>query len=86
MALDRKLAALPDPTRSQLLELLSSEPARNAPDQAALLDMLSSRAQEAQDVAIADEEWDAWDDALLVLEGIKQEDETFKDPEVLRYI
>ncbi|MCK5351504.1 MMPL family transporter, partial [bacterium] len=31
-------------------------------------------------------EWDAWDEALLALEGIKQEDETFKDPEVLRYI
>lgn len=85
-SLDRKLAALPEPARSRLLELLSSEPARNAPDRAALLYILSSRAQEAQDATVTDEEWDAWDDALLALERIEQEDEIFKDPEVLRYI
>ena len=84
--LDQRLATLPEPARSRLLEFLSSEPARNAPDRAALLDILSSQAQEAQDAAMADEEWDAWDEALLALEGIMQEDETFKNPEVLRYI
>ena len=84
--LDRKLAALAEPVRSRLRELLSSESAQNAPDMAALLDILNSRAREAQDAAIADEEWDAWDEALLALERIEQEDEIFKDPEVLRYI
>ena len=80
------LSLLPEPAGSRLLELLSSEPARNAPDRAALLDILSSRAQEGQDAAVTDEEWDAWDEALLALERIKQENEIFKDPEVLRYI
>jgi predicted RND superfamily exporter protein len=84
--LEQKLATLTEPARSRLLELLFSEAARNAPDQAVLLDFLSSRAQEAQDAAIADEEWDAWDEALLTLEGIAQEGEIFKNPEVLRYI
>jgi predicted RND superfamily exporter protein len=85
-AMAEGLSLLPEPARSRLLELLSSEPARNAPDRAALLDILNSGAQEAQDGAVSDEEWDAWDEALLALEGIEQEDEIFKNPEVLRYI
>jgi predicted RND superfamily exporter protein len=80
------LSLLPEPAGSQLVKFLFSDDARNAPDRAALLNILSSRVQEAQDEAVADEEWDAWDEALLALEGIEQEDEIFKDPEVLRYI
>jgi predicted RND superfamily exporter protein len=85
-ALSERLVLLPEPAGSRLAEFLSSEPARNAPDRAALLDILSSGAQEAQDAAVTDEEWDAWDDALLALESISQESEVFKDPAVLRYI
>jgi len=85
-SLEQKLAALPEPVRSQLLQLLSSEIARDAPDKTALLDILTTRAQKAQDETLVDEEWDAWDEALLALEKIAQEDEVFKNPEVLRYI
>jgi predicted RND superfamily exporter protein len=85
-ALDLKLTALPEPARTRLHELLSSDATQNAPDRESLLDILRVRAQEAQDAAIADEDWDAWDEALLALERIEQESEIFKDPEVLRYI
>ncbi len=84
--LTRRLSFLPEPVGSRMHALLASDKAKNAPNRKALLEILISQAQEEQDAAITDADWDTWDEAVLALEGIIQESETFKNPEVLRYI
>jgi predicted RND superfamily exporter protein len=85
-ALADRLVLLPEPAGSRMVEFLASDSARDARNRGTLLGILILRAQEELDAAVSDEEWDAWDETLLTLERIEQEDEIFKDPEVLRYI
>jgi predicted RND superfamily exporter protein len=84
--LGKKIALLPEPAGSKLAEYLDTEFARAALDSESLLGILTDRALDEQADAATDEEWDAWDEALLALEEIMQEREVFKNPVVLRYI
>ncbi len=85
-ALAERLSFLSEPASSRLQEFLDSDQVRNAADRETLIDITISLAQEEQDAASTDDDWDAWDEVLLTLEGIAQEGEIFKNPDVLRYI
>ena len=59
--------------------------AGTAADKNELISLLVEKVENGLDNA-PDEEWEAWDEALTFAEGLANEGETFKNPEVLRYI
>jgi len=77
---------MPEPVRTILAAALDDYVAGGIQGKSELLDSLSTTALDAQDLAVEDEIWDMWDDALLELERIAQEDEIFKRPDLLNYI
>ncbi|TNE37925.1 MAG: RND transporter [Alphaproteobacteria bacterium] len=52
---------------------------------AAILSTITSSSEERLDVA-GDDEWMAWDDALIFLGGFEGRDAIFKDPKVLNFV
>ena len=84
--LKSRLREFPEPIGSGLLEVLEEGLTDGLQGKQALIEHLREAALNAQDAAVEDDLWDAWDDALLALEGIIQEDQVFKRPDVLRYI
>lgn len=51
-----------------------------------LINSVKDAALNKQDAAVSDEEWDAWDDAVLMLDNELLASEVFKRPDVLDYI
>lgn len=82
--LSRQFDSLPPEIRDRLLEKLESLKEEN--DQASLIERIKDYALSQQEKSETDETWDAWDQALLMLETVSQEKEVFKRPEVLRHI
>ncbi|WP_321393511.1 efflux RND transporter permease subunit [Emcibacter sp.] len=57
----------------------------DAGDKPTLIFALSEKIETEMD-NVPDEEWDAWDDALTFVEGLRNEGEVFKNPDVLNYM
>ncbi|PQA89523.1 efflux RND transporter permease subunit [Hyphococcus luteus] len=82
---EKRLTALGTPQAEALAA--SARAARGtaeSPD--AFLSALREKAETELDAAEADEDWYAWDDAVLALDAASQSQEIFKQPETLRYI
>jgi len=54
--------------------------------QSGLVEKIRDYALVQQEKSESDEAWEAWDQALIALDEVAQEEEVFKSPEVLRYI
>lgn len=82
---EKRLAALATPQSQDLLaQARSLRSAAGSAD--AYLAALQDKAETAQDGVESDDDWYAWDDALLALSSAVQARETFKQPDMLRYI
>ena len=81
----RRLGELGTPAAAEL----SAELARargNKFTVEALLSHLRAFGEKRRDAAVADEDWVAWDDALLALDAAAQAGDLFKQPDMLHYI
>lgn len=57
----------------------------SADDRTGLIDLLAQKIETDMET-VPDDQWDQWDEALTFVEGLRGEGQTFKSPEVLRYI
>lgn len=81
----KKLAALGTPQAQQMAT--QARTLRGSADNPeAYLTALREIGETAQDTAGTDDDWYAWDDALLALDAASQTREIFKQPEMLAYI
>ncbi len=83
--IDQRLGEL-ETSASQSLANEARERRISASSADDLLATLRASAESAQDKAITDDDWYAWDDALLALDAAAQSRDIFKRPDVLRYI
>jgi predicted RND superfamily exporter protein len=84
-ALEADLESLGTTAAAAALERLSSATAAS-PEPVVLIDGLVAWAEGRREAAVADEDWTAWDDVVLALEKGRQLGDTFKDPELLRWM
>ena len=84
--LQGKIASMPGEAAAPLIKALDREIAAGRTDKKEIITGLINQAQNFQDEAPDDAAWDAWDEALLALGRLAQEDEVFKQPELLRYV
>ncbi|MEQ9142988.1 MAG: MMPL family transporter [Parvibaculaceae bacterium] len=81
----RRLADLDTPAATDLSDELSRLRA-DAAGAEELLGALRTFGENRRDASVADEDWYAWDDALLALDAAAQAGDLFKQPAMLRYM
>ena len=86
IALDAGEAEPVNVTEADLASLTPAVRESLTPILAQGLEALRQTAQSRREAATADEDFYAWDDALLVLDRAAQSNEVFKQPEVLRWM
>ena len=80
-----RVEVLPAAIASQFGALIT-EMSATATDKASLIEAVRELALAQQDASVSDAEWDAWDEAILLLDNELLASEVFKRPDVLHYI
>ncbi len=83
--IEKQLAGLATPA-AQALAGEAREQRTSAGSADNLLAALRASGQAARDASLNDDDWYAWDDALLALDAAAQSRDIFKSPDVLHYI
>jgi uncharacterized protein len=83
--LSKRIEALPPRVAGPLREAVSRL-AQDSGSPSELVEQLLGFARGKQDDMVSDDDWDAWDEAVLLLESEGGSAEVFKRPEVLAYL